>query len=177
MIVAQGERSAALGYGPKMNSSFVPSGWQRLWRCQPEGKKEVGWAGFSPRAAASRLHCAAARQAAALPWANIFVPLRGAGKANQPLEPTAASLFVSCPDRQLAAPRLRRRSVSSGCRSAPRSCLLFAALAPLRAVVIKPDSFSGCCQKLLPKLFAAQAPIATPRPRPNHYCFYCELGV
>jgi len=72
-IIAQGKRSAALGYGRKVISSFFPSGFARLWRAKPEGKKEVGWVGSLPRAAAS----------AALPWAIILLPLRGAGKANQ----------------------------------------------------------------------------------------------
>ncbi len=74
MIIAQGKRSAALGYGGKMNSSFFPSGLARRRRAKPEGKKEVGWGGPLPRAAAS----------AALPWAVIRPPLRGSGKANLP---------------------------------------------------------------------------------------------
>jgi hypothetical protein len=72
-MVAQGKRSAALGYGRKMIPSFFPSGFARQRRAKPEGKKEVGWGGFLPRAAAS----------AALPWAIILLPLRGAGKPNQ----------------------------------------------------------------------------------------------
>src|SRR5215471_20838522 len=40
-IVAQGKRSAALGYRRKM-ISFFPSGLARVWRAKPEGKKEVG---------------------------------------------------------------------------------------------------------------------------------------
>jgi hypothetical protein len=67
-IIAQGKRSAALGYGRKMIPSFSPSGFARLGRAKPEGEKEVGWGGSLPRAAAS----------AALPWAIIFLPLRGA---------------------------------------------------------------------------------------------------
>ena len=43
MIIAQGKRSAALGSGRKMIPSFFPSGLPRLWRAEPEGKKEVGW--------------------------------------------------------------------------------------------------------------------------------------
>src|SRR5258708_31062241 len=53
IIGAQGERSDALGYGPKMISSFFRSGLTRLWHVNPERKKEVGWGGSSPRAAAS----------------------------------------------------------------------------------------------------------------------------
>jgi hypothetical protein len=67
MIIAQGKRSAALGYGGKMISSFFPSGLARWRRAKPEGKKEIGWGGPLPRAAAS----------AALPWASIRPPLRG----------------------------------------------------------------------------------------------------
>ena len=40
--VAEGKRSAALGYGLKMISSFFPSGLAPLRRAKPEGKKEVG---------------------------------------------------------------------------------------------------------------------------------------
>jgi len=47
MRIAQGKRSAALGCGPKVISSFFPSGWARLWRAQPEGKK-LGGVGFYP---------------------------------------------------------------------------------------------------------------------------------
>ncbi len=72
-IIAQGKRSAALGYGRKMIPPFSPSGLARPWRARPEGEKEVGWGGSLPRAAAS----------AALPWAIILLPLRGAGEANQ----------------------------------------------------------------------------------------------
>jgi len=72
-IIAQGKRSAALGCVPEMISSFFPSGLARLWRAKPEGKKEVGWGGVLPRAAAS----------AALPWAIIRPPRWGSGKANQ----------------------------------------------------------------------------------------------
>jgi hypothetical protein len=72
MIIAQGKRSAALGCGPKMISSFFPSGLASLRPAKPEGKKEAGWAGLLPRAAAS----------AALPWAIIRPPLRGSGMAN-----------------------------------------------------------------------------------------------
>jgi hypothetical protein len=82
-MIAQGERSAALGCGRKMIPSFFPSGVARQRRAKPEGKKEVGWGGSLPRAAASRLRFATARQAAALPWASILPPLRGAGQANQ----------------------------------------------------------------------------------------------
>ena len=42
-------------------------------RAKPEGKKEAGWEGLLPRAAAS----------AALPGAIILPPLRGAGEANR----------------------------------------------------------------------------------------------
>jgi hypothetical protein len=54
-IIAQGKRSAALGYRRRMIPSFFPSGFARPWRAKPEGKKEVGWGGSLPRAAASRL--------------------------------------------------------------------------------------------------------------------------
>jgi hypothetical protein len=72
-IIAQGKRSAALGYGGEMIHSFFPSGLARQGRARPEGKEEDGWNGSLPRAAAST----------ALPWAIILLPLRGAGKANQ----------------------------------------------------------------------------------------------
>jgi len=72
MIIAPGKQSAARGYGRKMISSFFPSGLARLRRAKPEGKKEAGWEGSSPRAAAS----------AALPGAIIMPPLRGSGEAN-----------------------------------------------------------------------------------------------
>jgi hypothetical protein len=72
MILAQGKRSAALGYGRKMIPSFFPSGFARPGRAKPEGKKEVGWLGSLPRAATS----------AVLPWAIILLPLRGAGPEN-----------------------------------------------------------------------------------------------
>ena len=69
MIIAQGKRSAALGYGRNMIPSFFPSGFARPWRVTLEGKKEVGWLGSLPRAAAS----------ATLSWAIIMLPLRGTG--------------------------------------------------------------------------------------------------
>jgi hypothetical protein len=74
-MVAQGKRgtSAALGGRAQMISSFFPSGLARCWRAKPEGKKEVGLGVRLPRAAAL----------AALPWATLLLPLRGAGKANQ----------------------------------------------------------------------------------------------
>jgi len=55
MIIAPGKQSAARGYGRKMISSFFPSGLARLRRAKPEGKKEAGWEGSLPRAAASTL--------------------------------------------------------------------------------------------------------------------------
>jgi hypothetical protein len=80
MVIAQGKRgtSAALGYGPEMIFSFFPFGLARLERAKPEGKKEVGYGGALPRAAAS----------AALPWATILLPHQGTGKANQSWQPT-----------------------------------------------------------------------------------------
>src|SRR5439155_1729284 len=48
-------------------------GTARLPRAKPEGKKEAGWGGPLPRAAA----------VAALPWAIVVLPLRGAGRANE----------------------------------------------------------------------------------------------
>jgi hypothetical protein len=45
-IIAQGKRSAALGYRRKMIPSFFPSGFARTWRTQPEGKKELGRVGL-----------------------------------------------------------------------------------------------------------------------------------
>jgi hypothetical protein len=107
MIIAPGNPEGfrgARGYERKMFSSFFPSGLVRWRRAKPEGKKEVGWGGFLPRAAAS----------AALPWATIRLPLRGAGKANQTLEATAASLPVCGGAGTFVAPGLRRRSVSGG---------------------------------------------------------------
>ena len=56
-------------YQPKMISSF-PSGLACLRRAKPEGKKEIGWGGLLPRAAAS----------AALPGAIIMPPLTGLRK-------------------------------------------------------------------------------------------------
>ena len=79
MIIAPGKQSAARGYGRKMISSFFPSGLARRRRAKPEGKKEAGWEGSLPRAAASRLHPITARQAAALPGAIIAAP-PGLGK-------------------------------------------------------------------------------------------------
>src|SRR5438270_1195204 len=73
MTIAPGKRSAARGWGCKMISSFFTSGLARRRRAKPEVKKEVGWGGALPRAAAS----------AALPWAIILPPLRGSGKANR----------------------------------------------------------------------------------------------
>src|SRR5579859_3097618 len=67
-IMAQGKRSDALGSGRKMSSSFFS-----FWFGASEGapnqkeKKEIGWVGFLPGAAAS----------AALPRAIIRPPLRG----------------------------------------------------------------------------------------------------
>ena len=80
LIIAQGKRgtSAALGGARKMISSFFPSGLARRRRAKPEGKKEAVCGGFLPRAAAS----------AALPWAIILLPLRGAGKANKARQAT-----------------------------------------------------------------------------------------
>jgi hypothetical protein len=82
-MIAQGKRSVALGYGPKTIPSLFPSSLARCRCAKLEGKREVGWGGFLPRAAASSLRCARAWQAAALPWAIILLPLRSAGKANQ----------------------------------------------------------------------------------------------
>ena len=39
-IIAQGKRSAALGYRRNMIPSFFPSGFARQGRAKPEGKKE-----------------------------------------------------------------------------------------------------------------------------------------
>jgi hypothetical protein len=50
LIIAQGKRSAALGDGRKMISSFFPSGLARRRRAKPEGKKEAGWGGSLPNA-------------------------------------------------------------------------------------------------------------------------------
>jgi len=110
MPIAQGKRSAALGYGRKMIPSFFSSGWAQQKRAQPEEKKEVGWRGSLPRTAAS----------AALPWANIRPPLRGSGPANQALEPSAAGASVCEGAGIIATRRFGRRSVSGGCGSALR---------------------------------------------------------
>ena len=42
LIIAQGKaaEAAALGEAPLHPISFFRSGWARLWRAQPEGKKE-----------------------------------------------------------------------------------------------------------------------------------------
>jgi len=61
-----------------MISSFFPSGLARRRRAKPEGKKEAGWDGALPRAAAS----------AALLWATFLLPLRGAPTANEGMPPT-----------------------------------------------------------------------------------------
>ena len=76
MMIAQGMRSTALGCGlPMIFSSLSLSGLARQRRAKPETEKEgVGVGGVLPRAAA----------AAALPWAIIGLPLRGAGKTNRP---------------------------------------------------------------------------------------------
>jgi len=55
MIIAPGKQSAARGYGRKMISSFFLLVWRAWRRAKPEGKKEAGWEGFLPRAAASTL--------------------------------------------------------------------------------------------------------------------------
>ena len=79
-IPAQGKRSAALGQGPKMNTSF----FSKLgWPCQPNfEKREISGGGGLPRATA----------AAALPWAEMWLPFQGVGpsgrKANKSLEAT-----------------------------------------------------------------------------------------
>ena len=85
IIATQGKRgtSDALGCGPKMISSFFRSGLTRLWRVKPERKKEVGWGGALPRAAASPASIELRRGKAALPRAVILLPLRDAGRANQ----------------------------------------------------------------------------------------------
>ena len=63
-----------------------------------------------PRAAAS----------AALPWAAILLPLRGAGQANQMLEPIAAGPSACDNGGRFAARGSHRRLVSGGC-SSPRA--------------------------------------------------------
>ena len=79
----QARKRAALGYRPIMISSFFPSGLARPRRAKPEGKKEAGWGGVLPRAAAS----------AALPWADMLLPFQGAGEANQRAALDAAGTF------------------------------------------------------------------------------------
>jgi hypothetical protein len=80
-IIAQGKRSAALGYGRKMIPSFFPSGLAHQRRAKPED--EAGWGGSLPRAAACSSAALRRHKPEALPWATILLPLRGAGKANQ----------------------------------------------------------------------------------------------
>ena len=94
MIIAQGKRSAALGYGRKMIFSFFLPVWRASAR-QTGRKKEVGWGGFLPRAAAS----------AALPWAIVRPPLRGSGQANQitPADGGGRVLFAFLARRPAAA--------------------------------------------------------------------------
>ncbi len=93
MIIAQGKRSAALDCEPQMIVSlFFQAGLARWERVKPAWKmREVGWGGLLPRAAASCLRFATAGGQAALPWAIIVLPFRGAGQngpeANQTLEP------------------------------------------------------------------------------------------
>ena len=94
MIIAQGKRgtSAALGYGRKINPS--PFSWFAAGPAR-RGKpgKRGGWVsggGLLPRAAAS----------AALPWAIIALPLRGAD-----LSPVASF------PRNLTIPQLLRSNV------------------------------------------------------------------
>jgi hypothetical protein len=72
-IIAQGKRSAALGCGLEIISSFFSSGLARRGRAKQEEQKEVGRGGLLPRAGAP----------AALPWAIILPPLRGSGTANE----------------------------------------------------------------------------------------------
>jgi hypothetical protein len=49
LIIAQGKRSAALGYGGETIFSFSPSGLARLRRAKPDGEKEVGQGGPLPK--------------------------------------------------------------------------------------------------------------------------------
>ena len=68
-IIAQGKRSAALGQILKMNTSLFS---KLCWPGQHNfEKREIGGGGDVPRAAAS----------AALPWAIIVLPLRGARRS------------------------------------------------------------------------------------------------
>jgi len=96
MIIAPGKQSAARGYGRKMISSFFPSGLARRRRAKPEGKKEAGWEGSLPRAAAS----------AALPGAIIMPPLRGSGEANP--EPESERSYCTTMALLLASSSLQR---------------------------------------------------------------------
>jgi hypothetical protein len=70
-MVAQGKRSAALGSEPKLISLFLLPVW-RTSEARQTGSKKRQWGDPQPRAAAS----------AALPWATILLPLRGARQAN-----------------------------------------------------------------------------------------------
>ena len=71
--IAQGKRSAALGYGRKMIPSFSLTVLRASGAQNRKGKR--GWVGGGslPRAAAS----------AALPWADMWLSFQGAGKANR----------------------------------------------------------------------------------------------
>jgi hypothetical protein len=80
MIIAQGKRAAALGYGGKMISFFFPSGL-RLGAPNRKGKRRWGWGGALPRAADS----------AAFPWAGMWLPFQGAGVGS----PTSATVPYS----------------------------------------------------------------------------------
>ncbi len=106
-IAAQGKRSAApsaaLGQGPKMNTSlFSKLGWQS----QPNfEKREISGGGGLPRAAAS----------AALPWADMLLPFQGAGpcgrKANKSLEATRGFVLDLS---------MKFRFVARGCSRVPQ---------------------------------------------------------
>jgi hypothetical protein len=85
MIIAQGKRSAALGYAAQTTFSFSLPVWRVSGAPNRKGKRD--WVGGpSPRAAAS----------AALPWAIIRMPLRGSEKANQSRQPTPGARLAAC---------------------------------------------------------------------------------
>jgi hypothetical protein len=85
MIIAQGKRSSALGYGRKMIASF----FLPVWRASgaPNRKEKRGWGGGLFTQGGSRL--------APLPWAIITPPRRGSVKAKRALQATSglAPLF------------------------------------------------------------------------------------
>jgi hypothetical protein len=92
MIKALGKRSAALGQRHQMNHSpFSGFGFTGRPGKPNSEKGEAGGVGGLPRAAASAFVALQPRESAALPWAAISLPLRGARRANR--EPLISATY------------------------------------------------------------------------------------